>query len=317
MKRIISALAAGILLLGGLTACGEIAPPNQVGIWYAQGQVDGNKFDHCVKPSEVDKWIANNSVYWLNNDVRTWNQAPGSTDTTESLVVTAKPEAGQQSGLEVLVWTQTNFKLRTWCGADEKDPNSPLVQWWQNLGDRYDADTADGWRDMLLNTVVPALEKAKNVLREYTADELVLGTVWAEAESKFANTFTTELTRLSGGTYFCGPDYERAPQPGTDTERLCSPVQVSIKDADYRDTGIQAARNDKQKAVESAAARVAEAEGQVAAANAQQALYANPQWMQLQMENIRLQQIQACASAPSCRLIIGVDGQVLINDAGQ
>lgn len=310
MKRIISALAAGILLLGGLTACSEIAPPNQVGLWYAQGQADGNKFDHCVKPSEVDKWIANNEVYWVPNDVRTWNVAPSGGDTDQALVLTAKPETGQQSGLEVLVWTQTNFKLNTFCGSDDKDASSPVVRWWQDLGDRYDANTVDGWRNMLLNTVVPALEKAKNVLRSYTADELVLGTVWAEAEQAFATTFTTELTRLSGGTYFCGPDFQRASPD-------CSPVQVSIKDVDYRDPGIQAARNDKQKAVETAAAAVAKAQGEVAAAEAQKALYSNPQWMQIQLETIRLEQIKACASAPSCRLIIGVDGQVLINDAGQ
>src|SRR5690606_24136378 len=120
-------------------------------------------------------------------------------DTNQALVVTAKPEEGQESGLEVLVWTQTTLKLNTYCGEDEKDRNSPLVRWWESLGKRYRADAEEGWLRMLQNTVVPALEKAKNVLRAYTADELVLGTVWTEAEHAFAATFTAELTRLSGG----------------------------------------------------------------------------------------------------------------------
>ena len=130
--------------------------------------------------------------------------------------------------------------------------------------------------------------------------------------------FTTELTRLSGGTYFCGPDFVRASD-------ACSPVQVSIKDVDYRDPGIQSARNDKQKAVEkaaadlataqgNAAAAVAEAEGKLRAANAQAALYSNPEWVKLEQAKLQLEAISRCAQAPNCRLVIGIDGQVLLND---
>ena len=160
-----SLLIVALLALPVLSACSEIAAPDAVGLYYAQGQSDGNKFDHCMKPGQVDDAVWNNSVYYVPNNVRTWNVAPSGGDTNQALVVTAKPDAGQQSGLEVLVYTQTNFKLNTYCGTDDKDPNSPVVQWWQNLGDRYDADTQQGWLNMLNNTVVPALEKAKNTTR--------------------------------------------------------------------------------------------------------------------------------------------------------
>jgi hypothetical protein len=305
-KRIALVAAGGLLLLFGATACSEIAESDKVGLWYAQGQWDGNKFDHCVQPGKTDDVSFNDTVYWVPTNVRTWNTAPSGGDTNAPLVVTAKPDAGQTSGLEVNVWTQVNFKLNTNCGADEKDAASPLVQWWENLGKRYGADSESGWLSMLNNTVVPALEKAKNVLRDYTADQLVLGTVWAEAETKFAETFSTELERLSGGNYFCGPSFSRQSSD-------CAPVQVSIKDVDYRDPGIQAARNEKQKALEEAQAKLAKAQGDVAAAEAQDKLYNNPAWMQLEMARIQLEQIQACANTQKCVIVMDSGGNVQVH----
>ncbi len=311
--------AVALLGLGSMAACAEIAEPDKVGLWYAQGQMDGNKFDHCVEPGTTDDVTWNDSVYWIPNNLRTWNIAPQGGDTNQPLIVTAKPDEGQQSGLEVNVWTQVNFMLNTWCGNDNKDANSPLVQWWQRIGDRYDADTDTGWVNMLNNTVVPALEKAKNVLRAYSADQLVLGTVWADAEKVFGETFSSELERLAGGDFFCGPDFSRA-------RADCSPVQVSIKDVDYRDPNIQGARNAKQVANENAAAqvaaaqgaaaaKVAEAEGNLKAAQAQQALYGNAQWMQLRLAEIELEKAKALAEAckaAGAKCIIGNTGGVLI-----
>lgn len=304
-KRTITVALVGAMLAASAAACSEIAAPDQVGLWYAQGQIDGNQFDHCVEPGQTDEVKWNDSVYWVPNNLRTWNLAPAGGDTNQPLIVTAKPDPGQQSGLEVNIWTQVNFMLNTYCGADNKDANSPLVQWWQRLGDRYDADTDEGWVRMLNNTIVPALEKAKNVLRTYTADELVLGAVWADAEKQFGETFSTELERLAGGDYFCGPDFVR-------TKADCSPVQVSIKDVDYRDPGIQAARNDKQKAVEQAAAQVAAAEGQVRAAAAQQSLYNNPVWVQLENAKIQLEIAKACAASSKCTMVLDSSGKVQI-----
>lgn len=309
MNRKIKVMLGGVAVLMGLSlvsACAEIADPDKVGLWYAQGQSDGNQFDHCVKPGKVDDTAFNDSVYWVPNNLRTWNVAPAGGDTDKPLVVTAKPDAGQQSGLEVNVWPQVNFALNTYCGPDEKEANSPLVQWWQKLGDRYDANTDDGWKNMLNNTVVPALEKAKNVLRAYSADELVLGSVWADAEVQFGKTFSDELERLSGGDFFCGPDFDR-------NKADCSPVQVSIKDVDYRDAGIQAARNDKQKAVEQAAAQVATAQGQVQAAEAQRALYGNVAWMQLQLAQKQLEIAQACAASAKCTMVLDSSGNVQVH----
>lgn len=306
MKTKLLALAAAFALLGLATGCSEVADQDKVGIWITAGQIDGSKFDHCIPSGEVDEVTWNDNVYWVENNLRTWNAAPTGGDTDVPLTLTAKPDNGQQTGLQVNVWTQTNFKLNTYCGTDNRDANSPLAKWWQNLGDRYDADQPDGWRKMLLNTVVPALEKAKNVLRIYTADELIAGTVWADAEKKFAETFTAELLRLAGQNYFCGPTFDR----GSST---CPPIAVSIKDVDLADPGVQAARNDKQEALEKAAAQVVEAEGKVKAANAQGQLYKNPQWMALEQAKVQLQIAQACAASAKCTMVLDSSGNVQVH----
>lgn len=304
MKKVLAVLALAGLLLGSTAACAEIAQSDTVGLWYAHGQIDGNKFDHCIKPGVSDETSWNDDIYFLPNNVRTWNAAASGGDTNVPLTVTAKPDNGQTSGVEVQVWTQTSLKLNTYCGADEKDGNAPFPQWWQNLGKRYGADTDAGWLAMLNNTVVPALEKAKNTLRVYTADQLVLGTVWTEAEKEFSKTFSEELTRLSGGNYFCGPTFNRA-------KADCPAVEVSIKDVDYKDPGIQAARNEKQKALETAAAQVAAAQGQVDASEKLKGLYNNPAWVALEKAKIQLQIAQACGQNPNCHMVMGADGTII------
>jgi glutathione S-transferase len=314
VKKILAAAAAVAVLLVG-TACAERAASDNMGLWYAQGNSDGDHFDHCVPPGTSDDVSFNDSVYWVPNNLRTWNATPKGGDTNVPLTLTAKPDAGQTSGTQVLVWTQTSFKLNTYCGSNEKDSASPIVQWWQSIGRRYQADTTAGWSNMLLNTVEPALEKAKNTLRGYTADELVAGTVWDQAEPQFEKVFSDELTRLSGGNFFCGPSFTRA-KPD------CPQVAVSIKDVDYSDPGIQNARNDKQKAIEqaaaavaaaqgAAAAAVAAAQGQVDAAAKQRELYNNPNWVALQKAQIQLEIAKACGANPNCHMIMGSDGTII------
>jgi hypothetical protein len=296
---LLAALGATVLL--GTAACAEIAEPDQVGLYYAEGQIDGYKFDHCIGPGESDDALWNNSVVWLPTNLRTWNIAPEGGDSRTPITVASKPEPNQPSGVQVNVWSQTNLMLNTNCS----DANSVLVQWWEKLGRRYEADTESGWRTMLLNTVVPALEKAeRTVLRGYSADALVAGTVLPEVQEKVSDEFALELKRLTGGEYFCGPTFSRG-------SNSCPPVEVVIKDVDYTDSGIQQARNEKQKAIEQAAALVAEAEGKVKAAAAQNQLYQNEAWVELEKARINLAAVQACSQNPNCTVVVGASGTIV------
>jgi|GEM_PF-3535944 len=293
-------LAAAAAVALTLTGCGAITDPDKLGLYYNQGPSEGFKFDHCTTPGAVDKQPINDSIVWLPNNLRTWNiAAPGTpgADTNTPITVQSAPEKDQPSGVQVNVWTQTNFMLNTNCADKE---NSPIVQWWERIGKRYSADTEQGWKDMLGATVVPALETATRVsVRKFNADPLVAGTVQNEVQAAISSAFQTELKRLVGGfDFFCGPAFVRG-------NSACPEVQVLVKDVDYTDPGIQQARNAKQQAIEAAAAAVAEAEGKVRAAAAQEALYRNAAWMELEKAKLQLAQVQACAASPNCTVFIG------------
>lgn len=217
--------------------------------------------------------------------------------------LSTKPEENQPSGVQVNVWPTTNFFLNTYCGSD----GALLKDFWEKIGRRYDAEDPDGWRNMLVQTFVPVMEKViQDVVRSYSADALVgnINGVRAEAQAKIAAQFTAELKRLVGGSYFCGPSYDRR-KPD------CPDIEITIKDVDYADPGIQEARNAKQKAIEMAAATVAEAQGKVDAAGKLNDLYKNDAWMKLQLAQLQLEAIKACSD--KCTIIIGSSGNIILN----
>jgi hypothetical protein len=315
LKRAVTlVILAGLGL--GVTACSEIAPPDEVGLYYMEGQSDGYKFDHCYDPGTTDDAIWNNSVMLLPNSLRTWNIAPKGTpgaDSNSAIVVNAAPEDGQPSGVQVALWSQTNFALNTFCGPENNDKNSPIVQFWEKIGRRYYvADNTNGhtqwWQNMLNATIVTALEtSSRSVVRGYTADVLVSGAKREEVQSKISALFQTEIKRVVGGDYFCAPTFDRkAPTP------TCGEVQILLKDVDYANPAIQAARDEKQAAVERATAQVAEAEGKVKAAEKTQSLYNNAAWVQLELAKTQLEMVKACAANPNCTIVLGADGNVVV-----
>ena len=307
----VGALAAGMVLAG----CSTVAEPDKVGLYYMEGPSDGYAFKECIEPGKTGPAEWNNSVIYLPTSLRTWNMAESNGDTDRPVIVSTQPEANQPSGVQVKVWSTTSFYLNTFCDSD----GGIIKQFWENIGRRYSADRDDGWKLMLAQVLVPALEKAtQDVVRGYTADALVgnVGGVRAEAQDKISALFTTELKRLSGGDYFCGPSFNRS-------SKDCPEIEMIIRDVDYADPGIQDARNAKQKAIELAAAKIAEAEGQ-AKANVAQAqgevdaaakrgtLYENKAWVQLQLAEKQLQAIQACAGSDKCTIVVGSNGNLIL-----
>lgn len=298
-KGLLAVAAAGALLL---TGCAEIAEPDVVGLYYMEGQSDGYKFGHCIDPGKSDDWVANNSVVWLPNNLRTWNIAPQGGDTNVPITVSTKPEPNQPSGVQVNVWSQVGIMLNTNCDGGK---DSTIVQFWERIGRRYGADTDAGWNVMLLNTVVPALEKSTRVVvRNYAADPTVAGTNLPEIQQAVSVEFGKELKRLAGGDFFCGPTFNRA-------TKTCPSVEVLIKDVDYTDPGIQQARNNKQKALEQAAAAVAAAQGELDAAQKLNELYQNRAWVELEKAKLQLEIAKACGQNPNCRMIMGADGTIV------
>lgn len=306
--RIVGVLLAGLFLAGGLSACSSIAAPDEVGLYYMEGPIDGYHFDHCFDPGTTTDYEWNNSTVRLPSSLRTWNMAGEGGDTNQPITVNSAPEADQPSGVQVNLWMQTNFILNTNCDGGK---DSPVVQFWEKIGRRYKADTTDGWKTMLQNTIVTALEtSSRSVVRGYTADQLVSGLVREEVQTKIAQLFQTEIKRVAGGDYFCSPTFDRV-------NGECGEVQVLLKDVDYTNPAIQQARDEKQAAVERAAAQVAAAQGQVEAAAKLEELYQNAAWVQLQIAQTQLTEVQACAANPNCTIVIGGNGAIITSSGNR
>lgn len=299
-----------------LTGCSSTTDPDQVGLYYLQGSSDGNHFDHCTLPGQTDDFEWNNEIVYLPTSLRTWTITAENGDSNKAIEVSTKPEKDQPSGVPVKVWSQTKFFLNTFCDAK----GGVVKEFWEKVGRRYNANTTDGWNRMLNDLLVPALQKVtRDVIRTYEADALVgnVGGVQTAAQTAVGTEFAKELNRLAGGNYFCGPSYSRLLAE-------CPAVEFAILDIDYADPGIQEARNAKQKALEQAAAKLAEAQGEAAkleaeakgkaqAAKELEKLYASPAWLSLQIEITRANAlVEACRAAKECTIVVGADGALML-----
>lgn len=311
-----TAVLLTLALSTALTGCSSTTDPDQVGLYYMQGSSDGNQFGHCTTPGKTDDFEWNNQIVYLPTNLRTWTITPENGDSNKAIEVSTKPEKDQPSGVPVKVWSQTKFHLNTFCDKD----GGVVKEFWERVGRRYQADTPEGWNRMLNDLLIPALQKVtRDVIRTYEADALVgnVDGVQTLAQTAVAAEFAKELNRLAGGSYFCGPSYDR-------TKADCPAVEFAILDIDYADAGIQEARNAKQKALEQAAATLAQAQGEAAkleaeakgkakAADELAKLYASPAWVQLQIEITRANAlVEACKAAKECTIVVGADGSLIM-----
>lgn len=330
-KKIV-ALAAGMTLLVGLSACGTVPEdPDSMGLHYYIGSQEGNKFGKCVPQGTVGDSLVNDEIFWLPTNLRTWTIddmpdptdptgvrrviAPGA-DSADVTIVSAAPQEGQPSGIQVRVSTKSAFYLNTFCDKD----GGVARDFWETLGRRYSANTVKGFIDMLNASLVPVLKAViKDVVREYQADSLIANDkgIQAEVQKKVGEKLAVEINRLSGGNFFCGNGF-------TPVKPDCPAMDFLIIGMEFADAELQAARNAKAKAVEMAAAKLAEANGQAAAlvaeangkrdaANAVGALYNSPGWVALQKQiEASRALVEACRAAKECRLIVGSDGNLIM-----
>lgn len=312
--RRLGGIAASIALLASAAACSTRPPADEIYLYYMDGPVDTKQFSACVEPNTKGDWQANNQVFALPTSLRTWNIRPTDGDTNKAIVAGTKPDAKGQAGPQVEVYTTTEFYLNTNCDGGK---DSPVVRFWEKTGRRYNLSSSDGafnekaWRSMLLNTLVPVLEKTlQGVTRDYTADELDadLNGTWRKAEAAMGAEFAEQLKAKVGGDYFCGPSYDRA-------GKQCPPVRVSITDINYADSGLQTARAAVRKAEEEAKRALIEAQSQVAVAAELAKLGDDPNYLRLkQLENElaiareRTRQAELCAKNPNCTVIVGEAG---------
>lgn len=309
--RTVAAILTATALIAGGAGCSTRPPADEVYLYYTDGSIDSKAFAECVEPNGKGPWQANNNVYSLPTSLRTWNIRPSDGDTDKPIVAGTKPDAKGQAGPQVVVYTTTEFFLNTNCDGG---PASPVVAFWEKTGRRYKLSSSDGvfdekaWRAMLLNTLVPVLEKSlQGVTRDYTADELDadLHDTWRKAEQAMGAEFAEQLKAKVGGDYFCGPSYDRG-------AKTCPPVRVSITDINYADSGLQQARAAVRKAEEEAKKRLIEAQSQVAVARELAKVGGDPNYLalkrletELAIAQERTRQAELCSKNPNCTVIVG------------
>jgi hypothetical protein len=213
----------------------------------------------------------------------------------------------------VVVYATAEFYLNTNC---EGGKDSPVVEFWERTGRRYQVSDGDGafndagWKTMLLNTLVPAEEKAiREAARNYSADALDANAdgVWKQMEEALGATFLAELKAKTGGDYFCGPTYNRA-------SKDCPPIRISITDINFADPGIAEARAKVFKAEQDAKARLIAAQAQVDEANKLAQATKNPDYLRLKALETWLAGVQACAANPNCTTFVGEPAGVAVTN---
>lgn len=303
VRRFVAAFLAAAVAVT-LAACSTRPSPDELYLFYTNGPIDQKGFQECVEPNGKGPWQANNDVFALPTSLRTWNIRPSGGDTDQPIKSSSRPGPNGEPGPEVAVYATTEFYLNTNC---EGGKDSPVVKFWENTGRRYTVSTAgaefsdEGWRTMLLNTLIPAEEKAvREAVRKHGADDLDANVngVWKQIEDDLGETFVAELRAKTGGDYFCGPGYDRR-------RAECPPIRISITDISFADQGIAEARAKVFKAEQDAKAALIAAQSQVDVANKLSQAGQDAGYVRLKELEMQLQAAQACASNPNCTLILG------------
>lgn len=343
-RRTYAALLAVAALAVALTSCATRAPSDSIILYYAAGAGENREFEECIEPGTAGSYPMDDEIFELPTSLRTWNIRPEGGDSDKPIVSGTKP--GQpigpdgrptgptQPGPEVNLWTTTDFYLNTDCTEGK---NSPIVQFWERTGRRYGISNngEDGfddgkWKQMLLNTLAPALEKAiRENTRSYTPDDLDANVngVWGALERQLGVAFNAALREKVGGDYFCGPSYQRgqdvewdeyAPTgvdangvPVFKTERRrgkCPPVRVSITDVGYANGDIARARADVYAAEQRAKAALIDAQSKADVAAKLESVGNSAVYVELERIKAQLAAAEACRSNPNCTVVIDGSG---------
>ncbi len=334
-----AAVLAGAIILSGMAACSTRPPPDEVWLYYKAGPTESTHFEKCVPANTKGPWQANNKVYALPTNARTWNIQPEGGDSNEPIKIGTKPttvDGVQQPGPEVIVWVNTDFFIRTYCGKNNNDSQAAAVRFWEVLGRRYSVSSdsgefnVNGWKDALNATYVPALKGVTQTAgRKFDADTLDADTngAWSAMEREMGRTLLAALRSKPGGEFLCGVGYNNdapvtysvpqvdpvtgeqlkgpdgKPLPDKEETSVCPPIRVDITSIDYADPNVQKARADVYAAKQRAEAALTEARAKKQAADLLKA--GGAQSIEIQKMQNDLAIAQACAAAPSCTMIVG------------
>lgn len=322
-----------IAVVGSTTAgCSTRTNSDEIILYYASGAGENKKFKECIKPGTSGSYPIDDEIYAMPTSQRTWNIRPNGGDSKTPITSGSKPSADGQPGPAVSIYATADFYLNVDCTGGK---SSPIVQFWERTGRRYGiaSNGEDGfnnkkWITMLMNTLVPAEEKAlREQTMRYLADDLDanIGAVWTKIEAQLGVTFMSELKAKLGGEFFCGTGYAGGRKTTWDelvvnadgttstrkVEGTCPPIRVSISDINFADQGIAEARNRVYKAKAEAEAALIAARAEVDKAALLSKAANDPTYLRLREIEAQVEAAKACAANPNCTLVVGADGVVV------
>lgn len=332
IRRALVALGLAAMVASTMTGCATRANSDEIILYYASGAGENKEFKECIRPGESGSYPVDDEIYALPTSQRTWNVRPQGGDSATAITSGSKPSADGQPGPSVSIYATADFFLNVDCTGGE---SSPVVQFWERTGRRYGiaSDGEDGfnakqWTAMLMNTLVPAEEKAiREQTMRYPADDLDanLGGVWSKIEAQLGGTFMAELQAKLGGQFFCGVGYAGGRKTTWDepvlngdgttstrrVEGTCPPIRVSISDINFTDGDIAKARNDVYAAKAKAEAALIAARAEVDKAALLSKAANDPAYLRLKEVEAQLEAAKSCAANPNCTLVLGANGVVV------
>jgi hypothetical protein len=346
MKRLTRGLAAAGMVVGlalATAGCSTRAGYDEVVLYYKAGVGDNRTFQECINPGKAGDYPLDDEVYSIPTSLRTWNIRREGGDTDKAIDTGTKFGPDGQPGPHVITYASADFFINTDCRDSQ---NSPIVKFWESLGRRYgisdDGENGfkiDKFRTLLLNTIVPAEEKAlAEGTRFYTADELDSNANGqrAEMERRMAPLFAAELRAKLGGDFFCGIGYNRgvavewsewvsdgvddkgAPKVHEEKRQgSCPPVRISITDVDFADQGIAQARANVYKSEQEAKAKLIAAQAELDQARILGQAASNDAYLKYKAIQAQASAAEACKSNPSCTVIIDGSGRAGVNVANR
>ena len=283
-------------------------PVDKIGLHYSGGPIEGIKFQKIVDPGSGTRFLG-----FLDDLIL----LPA---TQRDYIVSLQPEDGDRGrpdsihapakgGVEMQFEIAAYFTLNT----------SPDVvrRFYERVCVKFACDTDDGWDEMLNNNFRKPIEQAiQERVRQHSVNELYAGEgatagttetepLLVRIQEDIAADLKTNVNRILGGNYFCGPTFNRA-KPD-----VCPDFEFQIISATPTSDAVKASFADNaasQQAIitaqNKASAKVAEAEGQRKSQEALNNLYADPNYIAY----LNALALQECASNSNCTLVVTPGG---------
>ena len=282
----------GLIWLSGATF--KAVPVDKIGLHYTGGLFQGQHYKGVISPGTHTKYYGEyDRIYLLPSTQRTYivSKDPQAGDVKQADFISAPSSDNVPFTFEAAVYFKLNPKPEV------------LRQFFEQIclhDNCTDLSPGAGWDKMLAQYFRPQIENALRIeVEHYDRDHLFRDPDTLLAIQKAIGPVLTErINAVLGGQFFCGPDATAASCP-TFAFVLKNPTPPDNVVKSYGDNAASA--QDVITSQNQAKARVVAAQGE---ADAQRARASAPPLTAEQVDYIRAQAMQACASNTNCTLVI-------------